>query len=334
MFYLSNRKLRLFIISLLLLIFCFFLGIFKPKAQVIDRNITIGQARVNGSFTSNFTLGNNVFYNEGEGKIVYQFLATGQMNINSISLDYHQSSKTNSICQFGTVSNYNDSANQQVFYSIVCDVDLTNAGIDNLIIKGYAWQTSVIDYSGYLQFSNFESGQDYSNVLGNVDANLNSISSASWLTQNDVSSIKTYIQTMVSNNSQINNNVSDIKDSINDSSIDSNQTSSDTSSWTNMNASNGTITNLLTLPITLLQAIVNGIQTTCSPFSLGSLFGTNLILPCINISELIGSTLFNVIDLLFSGFMILAIAKKLIKIFNDFTNLKSNQMDELYGGGK
>ena len=134
--------------------------------------------------------------------------------------------------------------------------------------------------------------------------------------------------------SEIAQNTSDINNSLNDSSIDTNNTSSSTTSWGNKNASNGTITNLLTLPISLLQAIVNGIQSSCSSFSLGSLFGTNINLPCINIGNLVGSALWSTIDILFSGFMILAIAKKLIKIFNDFTNLKTNQVDELYGGGK
>lgn len=132
----------------------------------------------------------------------------------------------------------------------------------------------------------------------------------------------------------IKNTTNTINTNITDSSIDNNNTSSSTTSWGNKNASNGTITNLLTLPISLLQAIVNGIQSTCSSFSLGSLFGTNITLPCINIGSLIGSGLWSTIDILFSGFMILAIAKKLIKIFNDFTNLNTNQVDELYGGDK
>ena len=135
-------------------------------------------------------------------------------------------------------------------------------------------------------------------------------------------------------NSQIVNNTNDINNKLSDSSIDTNNTTSSTTSWGNKNASNGTVTNLLTLPISLLQAIVNGIQSSCTSFNLGSLFGTNIVLPCINIGSLIGSGLWSTIDILFSGFMILAIAKKLIKIFNDFTNLKTNQVDELYGGGK
>ncbi len=127
------------------------------------------------------------------------------------------------------------------------------------------------------------------------------------------------------------NKLNDINNTMNNGSID--DPSSSTSSWNNKNATNGTITNLLTLPIQLMQGYVNGMNSSCSPFNLGNLFGTTIILPCINVGNLIGSSLWSVIDILFSGFMIFGIAKKLIKIFNDFTNMKSNQVDELYGGG-
>lgn len=139
------------------------------------------------------------------------------------------------------------------------------------------------------------------------------------------------IQEIKNNTNDIKNNTNDIKNEIKNDNIDS--ASSSASSWNSKNASNGVITQLLTLPITLLNAIVSGIQTSCSSFSLGNLFGTDIILPCISLSSLIGNTLFTTIDLLISGFMIYNISKKLIKIFNDFTNLKSNQIDEIYGGG-
>lgn len=142
--------------------------------------------------------------------------------------------------------------------------------------------------------------------------------------QQDLSEIK-------GNTSDIKNNTNDIKNEIKNDNIDS--ASSSASSWSSKNASNGTITQLLTLPITLLNAIVSGIQTSCNSFNLGNLFGTDIFLPCISLSSLIGNTLFTTIDLLISGFMIYNISKKLIKIFNDFTNLKSNQIDEIYGGG-
>lgn len=137
-------------------------------------------------------------------------------------------------------------------------------------------------------------------------------------------------QSIINSNNTINSSIQDTNNTLKDSNIDN--PSSTTSQWSNMNASNGTITTLLTLPISLMQAYVNGMSDTCSSFSLGTLFNTNIVLPCINLSALLGP-LYGIIDVLFSGFMVFAIAKKLIKIFNDFTNMKSNQVDELYGGG-
>ena len=148
--------------------------------------------------------------------------------------------------------------------------------------------------------------------------------------------LKTAIQNISlnpQNIQEIKNNTKETNDLIKNDNIDNNSANSSASSWNSKNASNGVITQLLTLPINLLTAIVNGIQISCSNFSLGSLFNTNIVLPCIDISNYIGVGLFATIDLLISGFMIYNISKKLIKIFNDFTNLKSNQIDEIYGGG-
>lgn len=142
-----------------------------------------------------------------------------------------------------------------------------------------------------------------------------------------------YVKSDSATLNQINNNANEIKNDIKDSSIDNNNTSSSANDWASKNASNGTITQLLTLPISLLTNITNSINSSCSSFSLGTLFDTELVLPCINLNDYLGSSLVSIIDILFSGFMIYNIAKKLIKIFNDFTNLKSNQIDEIYGGG-
>lgn len=156
-----------------------------------------------------------------------------------------------------------------------------------------------------------------------------------YVAKNDTSNITNAInnQSQQQHQDSINtqNKLNDINNTMNNGSIDN--PSNNTSNWGNMNASNGVITNLLTLPIQLMQGYVNGLNSSCTPFNLGNLFGTNITLPCINIGNLIGSSLWGVIDVLFSGFMIFGIAKKLIKIFNDFTNMRGNQVDELYGGG-
>lgn len=91
-------------------------------------------------------------------------------------------------------------------------------------------------------------------------------------------------------------------------------------------AENSTITQLITMPITLYSSILNGMQSTCQPFVLGNLFGTNLTIPCINIGNYLGTALWTMIDIIISGFAIFAISKKLIKIFNNFSSMKEGDV--------
>lgn len=87
--------------------------------------------------------------------------------------------------------------------------------------------------------------------------------------------------------------------------------------------SNGVISDLLLLPVRMFQSIVNTIDGTCSDFSLGTLLGHELTMPCINLSSRLGSALYGVIDVLISGFFILSIRKKFVDIFEHFTSLKT-----------
>lgn len=91
-------------------------------------------------------------------------------------------------------------------------------------------------------------------------------------------------------------------------------------------ATNGTITNLISLPITLYTKVLNSINGTCSQFNLGSLYNHNLIIPCINVSTYLGSTLWNLIDIIISGAFVLIIAKKMIKAFENFTSMKEGDV--------
>ena len=89
---------------------------------------------------------------------------------------------------------------------------------------------------------------------------------------------------------------------------------------------NSTITQLITLPITLYSSILNNVGGSCQPFNLGSLYGENLVLPCVNIGNYLGSTLWGMIDLIISGFAVYFIAKKLIKVFNNFSSMKDGDV--------
>lgn len=127
--------------------------------------------------------------------------------------------------------------------------------------------------------------------------------------------------------------ITSIENDLTDSSIDTSSMGGTSSDWESKSASNGTITNLLTLPISFIQKFLTGFSGSCSTFTLGNIFDTTLTLPCINLKNVLGNALWSTIDVLISGLMIFAIGKKLVKIFNDFTNLKDNQINDLYGGG-
>lgn len=118
-----------------------------------------------------------------------------------------------------------------------------------------------------------------------------------------------------------------VNDTLKDDAVDSSNATDTLSNLSNSTASNSVISDLLLLPVRLFQNIVNSINGSCSPFSLGTLFNTNLTLPCINIPNLIGSTLWSVIDILFCGSFILVIRKKFVDIFENLSELKNGGND-------
>lgn len=123
---------------------------------------------------------------------------------------------------------------------------------------------------------------------------------------------------------QTNQQLGDLNDNITDSNVSGVEESF--SNFENFLDDNSTITQLITLPVTLYSSILQGVSNSCSPFNLGSLYGENLILPCINIGNYLGSTLWGMIDLIISGFAVYSISKKLIKVFNNFSSMKDGDV--------
>lgn len=122
----------------------------------------------------------------------------------------------------------------------------------------------------------------------------------------------------------INNSINSLDNTIKDDSVDDPDEMFE--DFEDLLPENGVITSLIGLPITLYQKILNSINGTCAQFSLGSLYGTNLIMPCIDIDTYLGSTIWNTIDLIISGGFVLIIAKKMIKAFNHFSSLKEGDV--------
>lgn len=139
--------------------------------------------------------------------------------------------------------------------------------------------------------------------------------------------LKNTFNSMSESSSQTAQNTKETNDLIKSDDIgDDSGHASTFASWQSSSAQNGTITNLITLPITLYTSILNNINGTCSSFSLGSLYGSSLTMTCIQPSQYLGSTLWGVIDMLFSGFFIFVISKKMIKVFNNMSMLKEGDI--------
>lgn len=131
-------------------------------------------------------------------------------------------------------------------------------------------------------------------------------------------------QQMIDKQSETNKKVDDINNSINDSNVD--DPSSSINSFKDKIAINGVITQLVGLPVTLFTKVLNSVNGTCSSYNLGSLFGTDLVLPCVNIETYLGSTLWNIIDVLISGLFVYTISKKFIKVFENMSSMNEGDV--------
>ena len=188
------------------------------------------------------------------------------------------------------------------------------------IINFDIYPTTFMSQSGYEAFVSFQLTQGSSiQYIDFVVDNEKYVNINNYLDQSII-----IIQSETNNLlQQQNNNTNNINNSINDSSIPNNsEISSKFSDFDNFLPTNNTISSLLTMPITLFTNVLNSINANCSLFNLGSLMGTNITLPCINLQSLLGNTLWSLIDVLFSGLFVFVIGKKFIKVFNNFSSLK------------
>lgn len=147
------------------------------------------------------------------------------------------------------------------------------------------------------------------NIINNQNSNTNAI----------IGSVGASSQNIINNQ---NSNTNKITDEI--SSEEEPDTDDYLEGFSENMASDTPISDLITMPLTLLNAYVNGVSANCSPYNLGSLLGTNLVLPCINLQQRLGSNLWGVIDALVSIFMIYNIAMLFISAFEGFTSLRDD----------
>lgn len=86
------------------------------------------------------------------------------------------------------------------------------------------------------------------------------------------------------------------------------------------------VSDLLTMPITLINAFIDGVDGQCTPYVFGTLYDYQLHLPCINIKDILGVTLYTIIDGLCSIFMLFNIGSLIVTFFD-----KSTSLDDMFG---
>lgn len=136
-------------------------------------------------------------------------------------------------------------------------------------------------------------------------------------TATSVQEVNTAVQKVQEETKKVNDTIS--SDAVDDP-------SSSINSFKDKLAQNGVITQLIGLPVTLFSKVLNSVNGTCINYSLGNLYGTDIIFPCISIKNYIGSTLWNVIDVLVSGLFVYAISKKFIKVFESMSSMKEGDV--------
>lgn len=149
-------------------------------------------------------------------------------------------------------------------------------------------------------------------------------------TSSEYNNLLTQYRSLESQN-KMDNSINDLNGSINNingslNNDDVGDPSSSINQFKDKIAENGVITQLVGLPVTLFTKVLNSVNGTCSSYNLGSLFGTDLVLPCINIETYLGSSLWSIIDVLISGLFVYTISKKFIKVFENMSSMNEGDV--------
>ena len=283
----------------------------------------------------------NHFTNKGSGTIMFTFV--NHPGISGPSLYSVRAIASDGVampCDLGTASYFRDSGTENVIYTAKCLVNLSNKSLNRfqfqfnstgqIIYYGTSMQFNANDYSAYISSINHYSAlmtdsiQSIQGLVNQINTNIatNNI--------NMINAINNQTNQQHQDSQNTQQKIEDVNNTIKDSSVDTSNANNTFDSLNSNMASNSTISDLLLMPITLLQKILNAMSGTCSAINTGQLLGQDFVLPCISIPDLIGSALWSVIDVIGSGALAYAIGKKFVMIFNSFTNLKEGGLESAY----
>ena len=143
--------------------------------------------------------------------------------------------------------------------------------------------------------------------------------------QSVVNGAQSIIDNVNNGNQQINDNLNNIKDSLTD------ETTPEINLDLNLDTSSP-VSDLLTMPLTILNKIFNITDDTCQPYVLPFDFtgGNNtLTLPCIDLKKHLGNSVYNILDTILCFYLCYQIGMFCISIYEDITSLRDG-FDSLY----
>lgn len=311
----SNRKLRMIIIIILLVIFCYFIGIYKPKALAVTDFTYIQAFNSNngctkqGSTSSGREVSTSLY---GTNGCTLNWTNFGSANYLVVPIFVYTSENENLDTTNSFYGGVYDKSTQIILITdvgnVYCDYDGTYATCP--------WKVAGATNLSNINFITTKGGGITIGYYVRV-AN-------GWWTAD----------TSASANNSIANNTNDIKNSINDSSIDdSSSSTSGFSNTTNSIMSNSPVSNLIALPITFLTGVNNAISSSCTNVNYIELFNYQLVLPCLNLSDRLGSV-WVIIDTIVSCMLLFSIGKSLVSTFARLSDMDTNIMYECYANGK
>lgn len=312
------------IISILLAYVFFIVGIFNVHAsEVITYNL--GKS---GSSNGDLVLWSGNWNNSSilnkNGTLMFSLLVQ-QVSGNNVKGINIRSGGAEYPCQLGTTS-YTLGTDNMFLYSVSCPIMTTTTGVTLIYVattssSGWSYQSS--------QSMSFIIDPDISSIVA-----VNS-SYTQQVINNKSNEIIQAIQNGTQAQQQTAQNTSDINNNIQDSSIDTSTSDRSTSSFsntTNSSMSNTPVSNLITLPITFLSGVNSAISGQCTNVNYIELFGYQLVLPCLNLSERLGNV-WTIIDTIFSCMLIFSIGKSLVGTFARLSDMDTNIMYECYANG-
>lgn len=243
-----------------------------------------------------------------------------------------------------------DKVNEQIDSQRVCkQVDVSSSSVLNhvlsstgsLIVSNYYNVTDYINiknstvkkldsYNGSAYFCYYDLNKSLISCVVNSSVPINSYlvipSNAEYVRFTiDKNANKPRYEICTNGNQVINDNLNDIKDSLTDETVPDIDLDLDLDT-------NSPVSDLLTMPLTILNKLFDITDDTCEPYSILFDFtgGNNtLTFPCIDLKNYLGNTVYNILDTILCFFLCYEIGMMCISIYEDITSLRDG-FDSLY----